>query len=320
MHGAFRPYQVGCMEHFMSNVSASKAVETTLESIRKRTPAYGQLADRFGQVFLAVAGLRDDLMKKGVSVPDIDPGRIAAGAPVLAGIDMTKWGENLTDSAKVLLPILSEVLELDEKTQKSLTGHLATPDIVSGLAQARIEGDWKHFENTSVCPEIVSSDTLLYISEIVSAPVLCAIVETLGESLSSLTWEHGHCPVCGSSPSISHLSPKEVTDLDQLVGGGGKKFLHCSLCGHDWRFQRNACPSCGNDDNETREVFYVDNTKYERIEACHKCGKYLLNIDLRECEPRPNLDAIQLGLIHLDIYAHENKLSPITSTLWNTLE
>ncbi|WP_319542285.1 formate dehydrogenase accessory protein FdhE [uncultured Pseudodesulfovibrio sp.] len=304
----------------MSNASASKAVETTLELIRKRTPAYGELADRFGQVFLAIADLRADLMEKGVEIPDIDPVRVAAGAPILAGVDMGMWADDLVDSARALLPVLCTVLELDEETQTFLTGYLADPETVSGLAQARIEGDRKHFENTSVCPENVSPDTLLYISETVSAPVLCAIVETLGKSLSSLVWEHGHCPVCGSSPSISHLSPKEITDLDQLVGGGGKKYLHCSLCGHDWRFKRNACPSCGNDDNESREVFYAENSQYERIEACHKCGQYCLNIDLRECEPRPDLDAIQLGLIHLDIYAHENKLSPITSTLWNTLE
>jgi FdhE protein len=111
-----------------------------------------------------------------------------------------------------------------------------------------------------------------------------------------------------------------VTDLDQLVGGGGKKFLHCSLCGHDWRFMRNTCPACGNDENESREVFYTDNAKFERIEACHKCGKYCLNVDMRECEPLPDLDTIQIGLIHLDIFARENGLEPISPTLWNTLD
>ena len=304
----------------MSNASVSKAVEATLESIRKRNPAYGELADKFGPILLASAQLREKLMEKGVDIPDVDPARVGAGAPVLVGMDLAPWADDLILSVKTLLPVLSEVLELDDKIQKHLLDHLAEPEHVLGLAQARIEGDWKHFENTSVRPETVSSDTLLYISEIVSAPVFSAIVETLGKSLSSLSWEHGHCPVCGASPSISQLSPKEVTELDQLVGGGGKKYLHCSLCSHDWRFQRNICPACGNDDSETREVFYVDSTKFERIEACHQCGKYCLNIDMRECEPTPDLDTVQLGLIHLDLYARKNKLAPITTTLWNNLE
>ncbi|NDV18572.1 formate dehydrogenase accessory protein FdhE [Pseudodesulfovibrio sp. JC047] len=304
----------------MSTVSASTMVETTLASIRERTPAYGELADQFGRVFLAVAGVRDDLMKKGVAIPAIDPARISAGVPVLVGNDMTLWANELVESASVVVPILSEVLALDEATRKSLIEWMADPKHVSGLAQAWIEGDRKYFENTSVCPETVSPDVLLSISETISVPVLCAVVETLGESLASLSWDHGYCPVCGSTPSISMLSPKEVSELDQLVGGGGKKYLHCSHCGHDWRFKRNACPACGNDDAETREVFYADGTNAERIEACHACGKYCLNVDLREYEPRPNLDVLQMGLIHLDLFAHEHKLQPLTATLWNTLE
>ncbi len=304
----------------MKSASAQKIVDSTLESIKKRIPAYQELAEKFGPLFLEKAKLRDAFMENKIELPGIDPSRIAAGVPILVDEDLTPWSAAMKESVEALLPVLSEVLQLEEKVSKWLKEYLDDPDNVLGLAQARIEGNWKHFENTSVQLGIEQSATLLYISETVFAPVLCAIVDSLGESLTTLAWDHGSCPVCGSSPSISHLSPKEVTDLDQLVGGGGKKFLHCSLCGHDWRFKRNACASCGNDDSETREVFYLDDVKYERIEACHKCGKYCLNIDMRECEPYPHLDTIQIGLIHLDIYAHKNELSPISTTLWNTIE
>lgn len=308
------------MEHFMKSESVHKAVETTLATIRKRTPAYVELADRFGPVFLAGAALRDELIAAKPETPVIDSARVAAGVPILVGIDLAPWGDEFVLAAKKMLPEICEVLELDENVRKDLQKHLDDPENILGLAQARVEGDWKHFENTSVTLNITPSATLLYISETVFAPVLCAIVETLGESLSSLSWDHGYCPVCGATPSISQLSPKEITDLDHLVGGGGKKFLHCSLCGHDWRFQRNACAACGNDDSETREVFTVDDIKYERVEACHKCGKYILNVDMRECEPHPDLDAVQIGLIHLDIFAHKNELTPISHTIWNTLD
>jgi len=304
----------------MKTASAQKIVDSTLESIKKRVPAYQELADKFGPLFLEKAKLRDALLAVTLDVPNIDPARIAAGVPVLVDEDLTPWVEEMKESKNVLLPVLADVLQLDENVLKGLQEYLDDPDNILGLAQARIEGNWKHFENTSVQLGIEQSTTLLYISETVFAPVLCAIVDSLGESLTSLAWDHGSCPVCGSSPSISYLSPKEVTDLDQLVGGGGKKFLHCSLCGHDWRYKRNACAACGNDDSETREVFYVDETKFERVEACHKCGKYCLNVDLRECDPLPHMDAVQIGLIHLDIFAHNNKLTPITPTLWNTLD
>ncbi|BCS89825.1 formate dehydrogenase accessory protein FdhE [Pseudodesulfovibrio sediminis] len=304
----------------MTTASVRKAVEATLESICNRTPAYGELTKRFGPVFFSIARMRDALLKQGVRVPEIESARFAAGTPVLVGRDLSPWVEDFILSAKTLFPVLSEVLDLETDVSDCLLDHFENPDSVLGLVQARIEGDWKHFENTSVRPDTVLPTTLLYISEIVSVPVLSAIVETLGKPLSSLTWEHGHCPVCGSSPTISLLSPKEVTDLDSLVGGGGKKFLHCSQCGHDWRFKRNVCAACGNDDSETREILYDEETRSERVEACHKCGKYCLNIDLRECDPQTHLDAVQIGLIHLDIHAHDKKLTPMVSTLWNNFE
>lgn len=304
----------------MKTASAQKIVTTTLQSIRKRVPAYNELADRFGPLFVEKAKLRDGLMAHGLRTPPIDQNRIAAGVSILVDEDLSPWVEDMKMAAITMMPVLRETLSLDEKVAERLLRHFSSPDNLTGLAQARIEGNWKHFENTSVELDIDQPTTLLYISETVFAPVLSAMVDSMGESLSGLAWDHGYCPVCGSAPSISYLSPKEVTDLDQLVGGGGKKFLHCSLCGHDWRFQRNACVSCGNDENDTREVFYIDDVKFERIEACHRCGKYMLNIDMRECDPYPHLDTIQMGLIHLDIFAHQKELIPVSPTLWNCLE
>ncbi len=304
----------------MQTASAQKIVDSTLDSIRKRVPAYSELADRFGPLFLAKGRVRDTLAEAHPEPPVPDTARLVAGVPLLVEEDLSSWAEAMGTARDELLPVIAEVLQLETETADRLKSHLADPANLVGLAQARIEGNWKHFENTSEQLGIEQTPLLVYISETVFGPVLRAMVDGMGKSLSDITWDKGYCPVCGSTPSISYLSPKEVTDLDQLVGGGGKKYLHCSLCGHDWRYRRSACVSCGNDDNESREVFYVDDVRYERIEACRKCGKYCLNVDLREFEPHPHLDVVQMGLIHLDIYAREHKLSPVTPTLWNSTD
>ena len=304
----------------MKTASAQKIVDSTLESIKKRVPAYGELADKFGPLFLTKGKVRDDLLDKHLATPAVDTARLVAGVPLLVDEDLSSWVEAMEASRDALLPEVIEVLQLEADAAKGLKDHLADPANLVGLAQARIEGNWKHFENTSVQLGIGHTPSLLYISETVFGPVLCAMVDGMGKSLSDITWDRGYCPVCGSSPSISYLSPKEVSDLDHLVGGGGKKYLHCSLCGHDWRYRRNACVACGNDENDSREIFYVDDVSYERIEACHKCGKYCLNVDLREFEPHPHLDVVQLGLIHLDIFARNNELVPVTPTLWNAAD
>ncbi|MCJ2163997.1 MULTISPECIES: formate dehydrogenase accessory protein FdhE [unclassified Pseudodesulfovibrio] len=296
----------------------SKTVNSTLEAIQKRSPAYSELTTRFGPLLLEKALLMDELTTANIKAPAMDVSRLSAGVPILADMDCTPWTDLMQTSIGRLLPIVAEILQLDTNDMNALQAYLDHPEHISGLAQALIEGNWKHFENTSVQLNIKPA-TLLYISETVFGPVFRAIVGSLGESLSELHWEHGSCPACGSTPTIAYLSPKETTELDQLVGGGGKKYLHCSLCGHDWRFKRNGCPACGNDENNTRDIFTVDNRSHERIEACGACGTYILGIDLRECAELPDLDTIHIGLIHLDIHAQDQGLMPMARTIWNSL-
>ncbi|WP_207262209.1 formate dehydrogenase accessory protein FdhE [Desulfovibrio sp. Huiquan2017] len=304
----------------MKSVFDQKTVAATLDTIKHRVPAYAELADKFRPLFVEQARLRGEFVAEEGALPPIDTARTNQGVPVLVDVDLSPWAGNMKRSAACLLPQLFDVLKPDEEAWRKLEAFLDDTDNIVGLAQARIEGNWKHFEDTSVQLGITPYTTLLYVAETVLSPVLRALVEGLGEPLSKLGWDEGYCPVCGATPSIAQLSPKEITELDQLVGGGGKKFLHCSLCGHDWRYKRNACPACGNDDNDSREVFYIDDVKFERIEACHKCGKYCLSIDMRECDPLPDLDAVQIGLIHLDIFAREHDLIPISPTIWNNLD
>ena len=304
----------------MKTVSDQKTVVSTLDAIKKRVPAYTELAERFGPLFVEKARLCEEFAAEGLPMPDIDAARANQGVPVLVDTDLAPWAETLRKSAAALSPLLFDVLGPDRETWKRVEAFLDDADNIVGLIQARIEGDCKYFEKVSAQLGLTPHTTLLYVAETVCSPVLQTLVGGLGESLSSFGWDEGYCPVCGATPSIAQLSPREVTDLDQLVGGGGKKLLHCSLCGHDWRYKRNACPACGNDENDSREVFYKDDTRFERIEACHKCGKYCLSIDMRECEPLPDLDVVQIGLIHLDIFAREHDLIPISPTLWNSLE
>ena len=304
----------------MKTASAQKIVDSTLESIKERVPAYGELADRFGPLFLTMARVRDKLIADSIDAPAVDTARLAAGAPLLVDRDLSSWADAMETARDELLPEVTEVLRLDTETARALRDHLADPANLVGLARARIEGDRKHFENTSVQLGIGQTPSLLYISETVFGPVLRAMVHGLGKSLSDLAWDRGYCPVCGSAPSIAQLARPESEGSEHLVGGGGKKYLHCSLCGHDWHFKRNVCAACGNEDSETREIFYQENVRRERIEACRKCGRYMLVVDMREFATPPHLDVVQMGLVHLDIAARERRLSPVSPTIWNTLE
>ena len=104
-----------------------------------------------------------------------------------------------------------------------------------------------------------------------------------------------------------------------LAGGGGKKHLHCSLCGTDWVFRRGACPSCGKEGNDVMEMLRESkNAQGERLDWCTKCKTYCPSVDLRERDTTPNLDALALGLLHLDMVAAKKGLHPINPSFWNT--
>jgi FdhE protein len=152
------------------------------------------------------------------------------------------------------------------------------------------------------------------------APVVSAAAEIMKKSIPEISWTKGYCPICGSFPAIAALSKPEPVDLDSLVGGGGKKILHCSLCGFAWYFRRDACPCCENSEPGTREILHVRKAGQERIEACTRCKAYFPCIDLREYSVGPDMSVAPLGLIHLNLIAARKGYRPLAPAPWNTFE
>ncbi len=298
----------------------SKAVATTLESIARIRPAYQQLIKTFSPLMAAQAELAETFAKEEIFIPEVDAARLSQGVHVLAGTTCTPWIPQLETSARAILPLLGELIPDEVWPGKKDCMDELPGKVLAQLAEARLEGNDKIFQDVADTLDDTSAPVLFAITENILGPVLSAVAAKLGDKLSNAQWDKGHCPMCGSLPSIAYLSRKDQTSLDQLVGGGGKKHLHCSLCGNNWAHRRDACPACGNTDQKKRELFYAEDAKHERIEACNECGTYCLCIDLRECDPIPQLDAVQLGLIHLDVIAKDKKLAPIVRTTWNSIE
>ncbi|CCH48434.1 formate dehydrogenase accessory protein FdhE [Pseudodesulfovibrio piezophilus] len=301
----------------METTSPMKQIQSTLETVRTRDSAYSEMTNHFALLFEEKEKVRNELLATTLQTLDIGDTDMREGIHLLKKRTLSPWTDAFKYAANRLLPVLAEVLQQEKETDKKIQAHLMDTQNILKLTQARVNDSMKEFENTAEELSIPSS-ILSYYIESISSPVFCAVVSSLQKSLSTQTWEYGHCPVCDSSPTISQLSPN-TSSSEYLVGGGGKKYLHCSLCGHDWHYKRNACAACGNEDSETREILSPDEMKRERIEVCHKCDRYMLTIDMRECASLPHLDTLQMGLIHLDIIAQERALTPIAQTLWNTI-
>lgn len=84
--------------------------------------------------------------------------------------------------------------------------------------------------------------------------------------------EEAHlCPVCGQEPALSVLTPPV-----------GKRYLHCTRCGHEWPGKRVGCIHCGSE--EAAEQTYLKNEDFPGIEIviCQTCGEDFKEVDLRE--------------------------------------
>ncbi len=117
----------------------------------------------------------------------------------------------------------------------------------------------------------------------------------------AMGWERGECPVCGFPP-----------DMGALRGEGGKLFLHCAICGHEWRFRRMACAFCGRDLQSELHTLEVEGDEVHKVHLCHLCKRYLKVVDTRKLPENTLvfLDLEELTTFHLDIVADQKGYAP----------
>lgn len=137
------------------------------------------------------------------------------------------------------------------------------------------------------------------------AQVVCAAVKAQTQARPAYKaalkgWNKGFCPVCGSVPHGSSLQNKE-----------GERFLHCSRCGHEWRYPRTACPLCEQQDAAKLSLFFIEDRPEERAEGCELCKRYLLSVDTRKLadESLP-LSLYFLCMAPLDLLMQEKGYMP----------
>lgn len=123
---------------------------------------------------------------------------------------------------------------------------------------------------------------------------------TLTDELAGL-WDKGDCPICGFPP-----------DIGILRGEGGKLYLHCAICGHEWRFNRMVCAFCGSDLQKEHNYLEIEGDNVHKIFLCNFCRRYLKVLDSRSLpdDTLLFLDLEDLTTLHLDVIADEKGYLP----------
>jgi hypothetical protein len=137
-----------------------------------------------------------------------------------------------------------------------------------------------------------------------------------------------HCPRCGAPPQLSYRAHSD----DGLVSE--HRHLACARCGAGWSYSGSACASCG-ETRAAQRIIYAERREWPvvgrgdtaaparaddpmfphvRIEGCHRCKRYLIDVDLgRDARAVPEVD--ELAALPLDLHAAELGLSKITPNL-----
>ena len=313
--------------------SSCQDVAQTVTEIVARRPVLEPVLRAFEPLLEAreavSAELAEVLRDAAVHLPEFRPERASNGVPLLVDMSMTGMAAGIRRAAEAILPLLvSQQAVAPYKT--ALEEFFSQPvkegevDSREELAEVLLTGSTEAFagvaDKCGVPPEVLD-----FVAGFVLSPVLRALAGQAnpehGESPwdAAGVWRQGYCPVCGAFPSMAWLDRPSLDEKNAyLSGGGGKKHLHCSLCGTNWKFRRGACPSCGKEGDGTMEILHESSgARGERLDWCTQCNSYCPTVDLREREGIPDMDVMALGMMHLDMVASRKKLRPLKPSFWN---
>ena len=310
-------------------VAKRQSVADTLADVTARRPVLEPVLRAFEPLLSAGDALAGKLVKSvreaGLRLPELQWDRAQQGVSLLAGVPLAGAADPMRQAAEELLPLLTTI-ETVAPHAAALRAFFLRPaeadDSRDALAEAVVAG--RSIESIAsdggVDPEVLAFVTGFVLSPVLHAMLANALPED-GEAPwdKDGAWQQGYCPVCGAFPTIAWLDKPMLDERNAyLAGGGGKKHLHCSQCGAGWKFLRGACPSCGKEASGTMEMLReTEAARGERLDWCTKCSTYCPTVDLREREAVPNLDALALGMMHLDMVAARKKLRPLRPSFWN---
>ncbi len=289
-------------------------------SLKKR-PALETVIKPFAAVLLKRETVIDEI--KAV-LPPLDPdafvSRRRSGVPKIRDLSFPDLKPSLETAYAGLMPALNLAFPNLMADFSAIAAVIKKGDLdLAVLSKAYLEENAEAFQVAGKRGGLTEGSLGFAVNWTLST-VLNAVRMKWAASADFSSWSMGYCPLCGAMPAISYLARPQSPTTEFLQGGGGQKHLHCALCGCQWRFKRNRCPACDTEEKDNLRYYQESGETGERIDACHKCGHYLLGIDLREIAAPSSLDMAAVAMVHLDILAREKGFSPMTWTPWNRID
>jgi FdhE protein len=293
-----------------SSERQSNQADQTFTQLRDELPAVSNVLDAFQPVILERIRLRTEVTETDTFQPrSPDPGSFHQGVPAAVVADFTVGAGALTPAAPGIISALERGFPAIQPALSIISRSISdgVVDAEAGIA-ALLED--RHEALISIAQSVNQDPGVLsFVLLEVLRPFAESRAQRIGELLKDLSWTKGYCPICGSWPHLSILRGQE-----------GGRWLKCSFCAHEWRFQRTACPFCETEDQDQLSYFFSEERPFERVEVCRMCRKYIVAADLRERASELATEVLPLGLVYLDVLARHQGFEPGVVTEWNSFD
>lgn len=290
-----------------SNTQTS-VMEQIIDRAMEQNPHSIELLKAFGPIITRQRQLSNSIILPQLDYTAIDREKLRAGVSVIQQFSLFSPDDplkeialSLTQAVKTGMPQLAQ--EMDRLAELIAADKLRLTDYFEEQMVEEKKKVSEHGNNMQISPSNASF-LLSLIARVALERRAREIIAALGE----FSWEKGYCPICGEFPSIALIEEE-----------GGKRFLHCSSCGQEWRFTRVACPYCEKEAQQEMDYFYVESKPQESAFVCDKCRKYLVTLYRAGRLHARDMDISAISLTHLDIIMQEKGYQPMVACAWNVV-
>lgn len=271
-------------------------IEQAIALATVERPAYAHLYPFLEALFIARAGARQSIR---LVVPEISAdlaeSRWNQGSPLLRRwdfpVDVHAAERVLAEIGKAISRDNSELADAHQALTAALAARPAEKEAFWGSFLHHELEPWAEWIDT----DAVDQASVLFLARSALRPSLESTAETLlAKTPIPATWLKGHCPVCGSLPSLLYLESE------------GERKAFCSWCATRWDIHRLQCPYCDNRFHESLGYISIETESWNRVSYCNLCKYYFKQIDTRALAYSPYLPLEEWLTLHLDILAHKN--------------
>ena len=293
----------------MSDYSDESVIKEIIDRAIEQNPHSSEILKAFGPIILRQRKLSQTISLSPLNYETIDKDKLRAGISVIQQISLflpddpfKEIALSLAEAVREGMPKLSE--EMSRLSGLIEEGKLRLADYFEEHPESE-STTMAGWENTLKVSPSNASFLLSLIARVILEKRAGEITAVLGD----FAWEKGYCPICGEFPSIALIEEE-----------GGKRFLHCSSCGQDWRFTRVICPYCEKEGQTGMDYFYVEKHTQESAFVCDKCKKYLITLYRAGRLLARDMDVSAISLIHLDMIMQDKGYEPMVACAWNVLK